>query len=85
MRIYAQPDQAQLVDWIVGQPASVIAVGLATRDREDPLGDQIPDAVRHPRRRARIGQRMGLIQLCGSMHSRIKPTLRRSAGAVPVA
>ncbi len=49
--------QQQFVDRIVGEPVSVIAVGMATRDREHPLRDQIADAVRHARRRARIGHR----------------------------
>jgi len=51
--------QQQLVDGIVGEPVRVIAVGMATRDREDPLREQIADAVRHARRRARIGDRRG--------------------------
>ena len=51
--------QQQFVDRIVGEPVAVIAVGMATRDREDPLRDQIADAVRHARRRARIRDRRG--------------------------
>ena len=42
--------QQQFVDRIVGEPVGVIAVGMATRDREDALRDQIADAVRHARR-----------------------------------
>ena len=49
--------QQQFVDRILGEPVAVIAIGMAARDREDPLGDQIPDAVRHARRIARIGDR----------------------------
>ena len=51
--------QQQFVDRIVGEPVGVIAVGMATRDSEDALREQIADAVRHPRRRARIGNRRG--------------------------
>ena len=40
--------QQQLVDRILGESVAVIAVGMAARDREDPLGDQLPDAVRDP-------------------------------------
>ena len=47
--------QQQFVDRILGEPVAVIAIGMAARDREDPLGDQIADAVRHARRIARIG------------------------------
>ena len=49
--------QQQFVDRIVGESVAIIAVGMAARDREDALGDQIPDAVRHARRIARIGDR----------------------------
>ena len=47
--------QQQFVDRILGEPVAVIAIGMAARDREDALGDQIPDAVRHAPRIARIG------------------------------
>ena len=47
--------QQQFVDRILGEPIAVIAIGMAARDREDPLGDQIPDAVRDAFRIARIG------------------------------
>ena len=50
--------QQQFVDRIVGEPVAVIAVGMATRDRKDPLRHQIPDAVRHARHRARIAWRI---------------------------
>ena len=45
--------------WIrnVGESVRIIAVGMATRDREDALRDQIPDPVRHPLRRAGVGDR----------------------------
>ncbi len=49
--------QQQFVDRIVGQPVGVIAVGMATGDREDALREQIANAVRHARRRARIRDR----------------------------
>ena len=51
--------QQQFVDRIVGEPVGIIAVGMAARDREDPLREQIADAVRHARRSARIGRREG--------------------------
>ena len=51
--------QQQFVDRIVGESVGIIAVGMATRDREDALREQIADAVRHARRRARIGDRRG--------------------------
>jgi hypothetical protein len=47
--------QHQFVDRIIGQPVRVIAVGMATRDREDALREQITDAMRHAGRCARIG------------------------------
>jgi len=51
--------QQQFVDRIVGEPVGVIAVRMATGDRVDALREQIADAVRHPRRRARIRNRRG--------------------------
>ena len=51
--------QQQSVDRIVGESVAVIAIGVATRNREDPMRDRIADAVGHPRRRARIGDRRG--------------------------
>ncbi len=41
--------QQQFVDRIIGEPVGVIAVGMATGDREDPLREQIADAMRHAR------------------------------------
>jgi hypothetical protein len=49
--------QQQFVDRILGEAVAIIAVGMPARDREDPLSDQIPDAVRHARRIPRIGDR----------------------------
>jgi hypothetical protein len=49
--------QQQLVDRIVSEPVRIIAVRMPARDRKDALGDQIGDAVGHPRRRAGIGDR----------------------------
>ena len=49
--------QQQFVDRILGEAVRVIAVGMATRDREDALREQIGDAVRDARRRPRIGDR----------------------------
>ena len=48
--------QQQFVDRIVGESVSVIAIGMATRDREDTLRDQIAHPVRHGPRRARVGE-----------------------------
>ncbi len=47
----------QLVDRIVGESVGVIPVGMATRDREDALREQVADPVRHAGRRARLGRR----------------------------
>jgi hypothetical protein len=49
--------QQQFVDRIVGEPVGVIAVRMPTRDRKDPLREQVADTVRHARRRAGIGDR----------------------------
>ena len=42
-----------------GISVAIIAVGMATRDREDPLRDQIPDPVRHTRGRPPVGDGRG--------------------------
>ena len=49
--------QQQFVDRFVGEPVGIIAVGMATGDREDALGEQIADAMRQPRRDASVGHR----------------------------
>jgi hypothetical protein len=50
------PEQ-QLVEGIVGEAVGGIAIGMATGDRVDALGEQIAHPVRDARRDARIGHR----------------------------
>ena len=38
------PEQ-QLVNGIVGEPVGIVGIGMATRDTEDPLGQQVPQRV----------------------------------------
>jgi hypothetical protein len=51
--------QQQFVNRIVGQSVGIVAIGMAARDREDALCEQIAGAVRHARRGARIEDRRG--------------------------
>ena len=53
------PTQQQLVHRIIGESVGIIPVRMATRDGEDPLGEQVADPVRHTRGRPRIGDRRG--------------------------
>jgi hypothetical protein len=53
------PAEQQFVDRIVREPVGIIAVRMATRDREYTLREEVADLVRHPRRRPRIGDRRG--------------------------
>ena len=45
------PEQ-QLVNWVVGEPVRIVAVGMAAGDAEHPLADQVlervPDLLRRP-------------------------------------
>jgi hypothetical protein len=52
------PIEQELLDRIVGQSVGVIGIGIAARDPEDPLREHVGPRVSHPRRRARIGQRL---------------------------
>ena len=86
--------QQQFVDRIVGESVSVIAIGMATRDREDTLRDQIAHPVRHARRRARVGDRRreggqqaepligGFKQHRAAVRTRVRLIERRHHGSV---
>jgi hypothetical protein len=64
------------MDRIVGEPVGIIAIRVTTGNREDALGEQIADPVRHTRRGARIGHRRG---------QRGQQTSRRSAALSKIA
>jgi hypothetical protein len=70
----------QFVDRIVGEPVAVIPVGMAACDREDPLGDQIPNTVRDASRIPRIGdgrrQRRQQTEVSVSRLEQNRPTVR---------